>query len=76
MVEEEGTRILGVGVGLFLLILVWATALSGLVLISRLGSAVIASILSLASIFTLILIVVPRTDHPTEAGTGCARKSS
>ena len=43
MVEEEGTRILGVGVGLFLVILIWAAALSALVLISRLGSTLIGN---------------------------------
>ena len=33
--EEEGVRVLGVGVGLFLLMLVWSSTAAGLVLVSR-----------------------------------------
>ena len=53
-------RVLGVGVGLFILILVWSVALAGLLLLSRIdvGSAIV--ILSLATTVTVLLLLVPR----------------
>ena len=58
----DGVRILGIGVGLFLLILIWSITVSGLVLVSRSGSAQSNVLIVLASILTIVLLAVPREE--------------
>merc|ERR1719206_1230783 len=53
-------RVLGVGVGLFNLILVWSAALAGLLLLSRLAVGSAIAILGLATTVTVLLLLVPR----------------
>merc|ERR1719206_850579 len=52
-------RVLGVGVGLFILILVWSAALAGLLLLSRLAVGSAIAILGLATTVTVLLLLVP-----------------
>ncbi len=56
----------GVGVGLFLLILIWSCAVCGLLLFSRVNSSLSTLLLILASIITVVLLAVPRRDAATE----------
>merc|ERR1719278_1479572 len=58
--ETESVRILGIGVGLFLIILVWAAALSALLLVSRLALGPSLAAVGLASLVTAILVAIPR----------------
>ena len=60
--------IAGVGVGLFLLILIWSVAVCGLLLFSRVNTTLSTLLLILASIVTLILVVVPRKDSGSPTG--------
>ncbi len=56
----------GVGVGLFLLILIWSCAVCGLLLFSRVNSSLSTLLLILASIITVVLLAVPRRDAAAE----------
>ena len=60
---EESTRVLGLGVGLFLLILIWFCTIAGLLLFSRLDSPQGLVYVLLASVVTAILLAIPRTDY-------------
>ena len=51
---------LGVGVGLFIIILVWAVALAGLLMFTRMDVGSAIGILGLASVITVVLLIVPR----------------
>merc|ERR1712038_1077071 len=62
MSEEESARVLGVGVGLFLIILIWSLSLAGLLFITRLNTGSSVGILTTASLLTLLLLVIPRQD--------------
>ena len=58
-VEEdlEGPRVLGIGLGLFLLILLWSFSLVGSLLLSRLSSGIsTAIILGAGTIYRLIVV--------------------
>jgi len=57
---EESARVLGVGVGLFIIILVWAVALAGLLMFTRMDVGSAIGILGLASVITVVLLIVPR----------------
>merc|ERR1712066_551189 len=59
MSEEEPARVLGVGVGLFL---IWSLSLAGLLFITRLNTGSSVGILTTASLLTLLLLVIPRQD--------------
>ena len=60
MDDRESARVLGVGVGLFLIILIWALAVAGLLFLTRLKTGPSVGIISAASLLTLILLVIPR----------------
>ena len=64
----DGARVLGIGVGLFLLILIWSCTVAGLVLVSRSGSALSTVLIVLASILTIVLLAVPREEISTGKG--------
>ena len=51
---------LGVGVGLFIIILVWSVAVAGLLMFTRMAVGSAIGIISLASVITVILLLVPR----------------
>ena len=58
-VEEdlEGPRVLGIGLGLFILILLWSFSLVGSLLLSRLSSGIsTAIILGAGTIYRLIVV--------------------
>ena len=57
---EEGPRVLGIGVGLFLLILLWSFTIIGTLLCSRLSSGGVTVIVSMASLITVLLLATPR----------------
>ena len=57
---EESGRVLGVGVGLFIIILVWSVAVAGLLMFTRMAVGSAIGIISLASVITVILLLVPR----------------
>ena len=63
MSDEESARVLGVGVGLFLIILIWSLSLAGLLFITRLTTGSSVGILTTASLLTLLLLVIPRQDR-------------
>ena len=60
MEQEEGARVLGVGVGLFLIILIWSLALAGVLLLTRTTTGNCIAIISLAFMSTIILVIIPR----------------
>lgn len=64
----DGARVLGIGVGLFLLILIWSCTVAGLVIVSRSGSALSSVLIVLASILTVVLLAVPREEILTGKG--------
>ena len=63
---SEGPRIFGIGVGLFLLILLWSFTIIGVLLCSRLSTGAVTAIISLTALVTGVLIAVPR-DPPVPA---------
>ena len=60
MDDGDSARVLGVGVGLFLIILIWALAVAGLLFLTRLKTGPSVGIISAATLLTLILLVIPR----------------
>lgn len=57
---EEGPRVLGIGLGLFLLILLWASVFVAVLAFSRYSSITSIIVLILASLITLIALALPR----------------
>ena len=51
---------LGVGVGLFLIILVWSLALAAVLLLTRTRTGSVVTIITAATLVTVILLVIPR----------------
>ena len=70
--EQDGVRVLGIGVGLFLLILVWSCTVAGLVLVSRTGSAISTALIVLATIITIVLLAIPRAEDNPAKGEDCS----
>merc|ERR1712172_98470 len=64
--DQEGARVLGLGVGLFLIILVWSLTLAAVLLLSRMATGSSLSLVSLAILVTAILLVIPREEKITE----------
>ena len=58
--DEEGARVLGLGVGLFLIILVWSLTLASVLLLSRMAAGSSLSLVSLAILVTTVLLAIPR----------------
>ena len=58
--DEEGARVLGLGVGLFLIILVWSLTLAAVLLLSRMAAGSSLSLVSLAILVTTVLLAIPR----------------
>ena len=58
--EEEGARVLGLGVGLFLIILTWSLALAAALLMARTAAGSGVTIVTIATLVTLLLLVIPR----------------
>ena len=54
---EESGRVLGVGVGLFIIILVWAIAFAGLLMLTNLDVGTAIGILGFAVLNTGVLLV-------------------
>ncbi|XP_059094901.1 transmembrane protein 218-like [Tigriopus californicus] len=61
---EEGPRILGLGLGLFLLILMWSVTFLLVLVCSRLSSGTGMALTCLASVITAVLVAMPR--HPPQ----------
>ena len=68
--DQEGARVLGLGVGLFLIILIWSLTLASVLLLSRMAAGSSLSLVSLAILVTAILLVIPRevkwVDHHSQ----------
>ena len=58
--DQEGARVLGLGVGLFLIILIWSLTLAAVLLLSRMAGGSSLSLVSLAILVTALLLVIPR----------------
>ena len=58
--DQEGARVLGLGVGLFLIILIWSLTLAAVLLLSRMAGGSSLSLVSLAILITALLLVIPR----------------
>ena len=58
--EEESARVLGLGVGLFLIILTWSLALAAALLMARTAAGSGVTIVTIATLVTLLLLVIPR----------------
>ena len=56
---------LGFGVGLFIIILVWAIAITGLLMLTNIDIGSAIGIIGLASVITVVLLVIPR-EHKTD----------
>ena len=52
---QEGPRVLGLGIGLFILVLVWALTVLGILLCSRLSTAAVSGLVAMASLLTIVL---------------------
>ena len=59
---EEGPRVLGIGLGLFFLILLWSFAFVGILAFSRYSSVTSAILFSLASLITTVALALPRSE--------------
>ena len=57
---EESARVLGLGVGLFLIILTWSLALAAALLMARTAAGSGVTIVTIATLVTLLLLVIPR----------------
>ena len=57
---EDGPRILGIGLGLFFLILLWAFALVAILAFSRYSSVTSTIILSISTFITIFALALPR----------------
>ena len=57
---EESGRVLGVGAGLFIIILVWAIAFAVLLMLTNMDVGSAIGIIGLASLITVVLLVIPR----------------
>ena len=57
---EDGPRILGIGLGLFFLILLWAFAFVGILTFSRYSSVTTTIILTLSTLITVFALALPR----------------
>ena len=60
MDDDGGARVLGVGVGLFLIILTWSLAVAGVLLLTRRGAGASAGVVVSAALVTLLLLIIPR----------------
>ena len=60
LIAEEGPRVLGIGLGLFFLILLWAFAFVTILSFSRYSSVTSIIILSIASLITITALTLPR----------------
>lgn len=60
MEDTESARVLGVGLGLFLIILIWSLAVAGLLFLTRLKTGPSVGIITAASLLTLIMLLIPR----------------
>ncbi len=58
----DGPRVLGLGVGLFLLILLWSFALAAVLVWTRLSAGATLGITALAGVITAVMLAIPR--HP------------
>ena len=57
---EDGPRVLGIGLGLFFLILLWAFAFMGILTFSRYSSVTTTIILTLSTLITVFALALPR----------------
>lgn len=57
---EDGPRVLGIGLGLFFLILLWSFAFVAVLAFSRYSTLTSTIILTLTSLITLIALALPR----------------
>ncbi len=70
--EMEGPRVLGIGLGLFFLILLWAFAFIGILAFSRFSSFTSTIICTVTFLITAIAFALPRVPaiDKTEAALG------
>ena len=62
---EEGPRVLGIGFGLFALILLWSLTLIAILVFNRLSPGTAIALAALSTVITAVLLAVPR--HPSPA---------
>ena len=58
MLEDDiqaSPRVLGLGIGLFILVLVWSLTVLGILLCSRLSTAAVSGLVAVASLLTIVL---------------------
>ena len=58
MLEDDiqaSPRVLGLGIGLFILVLVWSLTVLGILLCSRLSTAAVSGLVAMASLLTFVL---------------------
>ena len=58
MLEDDiqaSPRVLGLGIGLFILVLVWSLTVLGILLCSRLSTAAVSGLVAMASLLTIVL---------------------
>jgi hypothetical protein len=70
LIPEDGPRILGIGLGLFFLILLWAFAFVAILAFSRFSSVTTTIIFSLTCIISIIAIALPRFPAADERTLG------
>lgn len=56
----EGPRVLGIGLGLFLLVLMWSFAMLTLLACSRISPALASFVVILSTIVTAVAVSIPR----------------
>jgi hypothetical protein len=57
---QEGPRVLGIGLGLFLLVLMWSFTLLTLLACSRISPALSSVVVILSTIITAVVVSIPR----------------
>ncbi len=69
--DDKGPRVLGVGLGLFILILLWSFAFIGILAFSRFSSFTATVISVMTILITAILLALPRV-HPVDKSAEAA----
>ena len=64
IIVENGPRVLGIGLGLFFLILLWAFALVAILAFSRYSTFTSALVFSLSTLITIFALALPRYPPP------------
>ena len=71
---SEGPRVLGIGLGLFILVLMWSFTLLILLACSRISPALASFMVILSAIITAVAVSIPRY-HPSVRGESPSLKT-